>query len=61
MRIKDVAALVGISSDTIRRWERAGLSPQPNRDVKGWRLYEEHDVVRLRGVLQRLHEVKKPR
>jgi hypothetical protein len=51
MRILTVSQLVGISSDWIRKAERAGLLPPAQRDRAGHRRYREEDIERIRAVL----------
>ena len=40
-----VAAHVGVHKDTLLRWLREGLVPEPNRDNRGWRVFTEHDLA----------------
>ena len=40
----DVARLVGVHIDTLLRWLRTGLGPEPRRDRNGWRYFSEHEV-----------------
>jgi DNA-binding transcriptional MerR regulator len=47
-----LAKLTGISSDTLRYYERQGLLPQPPRDANGYRRYPGAAVDRVR-VIQR--------
>ena len=51
MRIAAVAQELGVSSDWLRRLERAGEIPKAQRDVNGHRRYATDDVVRLRELL----------
>ncbi len=39
-----VAAHVGVHRDTLLRWFREGLVPEPNRDNRGWRVFTERDL-----------------
>jgi len=48
LTITQVAARLGVTPKTIVRWERAGKVGNPKRDWRGWRVYEETDVERLR-------------
>lgn len=44
----DVARLAGVHKDTLLRWLRSGLVPEPRRDRHGWRFFsgfEAHAVV----------------
>jgi DNA-binding transcriptional MerR regulator len=46
-RIQSVARLTGISTATLRAWERRYRLVAPGRTVKGYRLYSDDDVARL--------------
>jgi len=48
--ISQVAAVVGIRTDTIRYYERVGLLPLPERSPNGYRSYDDGDVERLRFI-----------
>jgi DNA-binding transcriptional MerR regulator len=50
LRVAELAAEVGLTSDTIRYYERAGLLPAPARTTSGYRAYEASAVERLRFV-----------
>jgi len=45
--IRVVSRLTGVSSDTLRIWERRYGYPKPHRSEAGTRLYSRHDVDRL--------------
>lgn len=47
MRIGHVAALLGVSTRTIRHYHHAGVAPEPERDPNGYRRYTIDDAVRL--------------
>jgi DNA-binding transcriptional MerR regulator len=47
MKIADVSARYGISSDTLRYYERIGLIPPVNRNGSGIRDYNDSDVKRV--------------
>ncbi len=49
LRIGYIAALVGVSVDTIRKWEQRYSYPQPTRTKGGTRLYTQSD---LEGLLE---------
>lgn len=55
MRTKEIADRLGLSPETLRRWERAGRIEKPTRDQKGWRKYSEDDLSRLRALLKTMH------
>lgn len=50
IRIGRLAELSGVSIDTVRYYERAGLLPEPSRRASGYREYSHSDVERLRFV-----------
>ncbi|MFV2017051.1 MerR family transcriptional regulator [Micromonospora sp. LOL_023] len=50
MRVAELAAAVGLSPDTIRYYERAGLLPPPGRTAAGYRMYRCDAVDRLRFI-----------
>jgi len=50
MRVAELAAAVGVSPDTIRYYERAGLLPPPARTSAGYRVYNAGAVDRLRFI-----------
>ena len=50
MRIKQFAAVLGVSTDTIKRLERQGLLV-PRRDWRGHRRYSAADVAQARQLL----------
>ena len=47
MRIKEVSERYGVSSDTLRYYERIGLISHVNRDKSGIRDYNEIDIRRV--------------
>lgn len=49
LTITEAARLVGVSPKTLLRWEKAGKTPRPQRDWRGWRVYEEEDLAELRA------------
>lgn len=48
MRIGELARTVGVSADTIRFYERAGLLPRPSRSENRYREYSDLDADHLR-------------
>lgn len=48
MRIGELARSVGVSTDTVRFYEREGLLPRPARRENGYREYTQTDVEHLR-------------
>lgn len=47
MLIGELAAAVGLPSQTIRFYERIGLLPEPARGANGYRVYQEPTVNRV--------------
>ena len=47
LRVAELAALVGLTPDTIRYYEKAGILPEPTRSPAGYRQYDENVVERL--------------
>lgn len=52
MRIGELATSAGISRDTLRYYERAGLLPAPLRDAAGHRVYQARDVEWLQFLMR---------
>jgi MerR family transcriptional regulator, light-induced transcriptional regulator len=55
-RIQSVARLTGISTATLRAWERRYHLVAPGRSAKGYRLYSDDDVARLSSIKSMLDE-----
>lgn len=56
MRIGEIAALVGVTSRTVRHYHHIGLLPEPGRRTNGYRVYGVRDAVRLARI-RRLTEL----
>jgi DNA-binding transcriptional MerR regulator len=54
IRSGTLASLAGVSTDTLRYYERRGLLPRPPRDASGYRRYPQAAVVRVRVIQQAL-------
>ncbi len=55
----EVCRTVGISKNTFLRWVRDGLFLDvENRDRRGWRLFTEDDLNRLKAEAHRVHKVR---
>lgn len=50
LTVSKLADRVGLTADTIRYYERAGLLPPPDRTASGYRVFEDDDVERLRFI-----------
>ncbi|MCM8811814.1 MAG: MerR family transcriptional regulator [Candidatus Omnitrophica bacterium] len=50
----EAAATLGISKQTLLRYEGKGIFPKANRNqVNGWREYTEQDIQKLRKIIGR--------
>lgn len=57
-RTAEACAMAGTSRNTFLRWVRQGLfTDVAHRDRKGWRLFTEDDVARLRDEVSKVHSV----
>lgn len=45
----EVADLAGVHKDTLLRWLRQKLIPEPHRDRHGWRLFTQEEAARVVG------------
>ena len=54
LRSGELAALAGISTDTLRHYERMGVLPKPQRSDGNYRLYPAHAVDRVRLIRRSL-------
>ncbi len=52
LQIKAAAAMLGVSINTLRNWERAGKLVPIRHPMNGYRLYRKDDLER---VLQAIH------
>jgi DNA-binding transcriptional MerR regulator len=50
LSVSKVGAEVGLTADTIRYYEKAGLLPDPDRTSSGYRVYDEDAIERLRFI-----------
>lgn len=51
LTVGDAAAFLGVSKDTLRRWDHAGKLKARRHPITGYRLY---DRIELKSLLQRL-------
>ena len=54
MQSGELARLAGLSSDTLRHYERLGLVPKPPRTSGGYRDYPSHTLERVRLIRRAL-------
>ncbi len=57
MRVKEAAAVLGVSSNTVRAWGAAGKIPEFRHPVNGHRLYRREDLEQL---LQQIEQPAAP-
>ncbi|MBF0483989.1 MAG: MerR family transcriptional regulator [Candidatus Omnitrophica bacterium] len=49
LTITEVAGVIGISTKTLTRWEKDGKVIKPKRDWRGWRVYSDADVRKIKA------------
>ena len=59
MRIGELAKLLGISRDTIRRLEKRGVLA-PKRDWAGHRRFTKEEIARIRDLLFKREGLQEP-
>jgi len=52
MKIGELAKKAGVAIDTVRYYEKRGLIPRAARTASGYRDYQQHDVARLKFIVQ---------
>lgn len=60
MNTEEVAKRAGVHKDTLLRWLRAGLVPEPGRDGRGWRVFTAHDAESVATFARWRSEVTEP-
>ncbi len=55
---KEVATLVGTSTQSLRLWEDAGLIPAPSRDENDYRYWYEEDIRKIKEYADTPRKVK---
>ena len=59
-RTAEVCRIVGISKNTLLRWVRDGsFVDVEHRDRRGWRLFSEDDLNRLKAEAHQVHKVRR--
>ncbi len=53
----EVAKQAGVHKDTLLRWLRAGLVPEPSRDRKGWRVFTESEANEVVGFARQEYSI----
>jgi len=54
--IGDVAKLLGVHRDTLRRWEACGYLRSRRHPINNYRIYEYTEIKQLFDRLQYIHE-----
>ena len=45
--MKEAAKRVGVTKNTLFRWEKQNKIPPPKRDRNGWRVYAAEDIPKI--------------
>lgn len=56
----EVAERAGIHKDTLLRWLRRGLVPEPSRDRRGWRYFSSAETAAVVALARRTSDVESP-
>ncbi len=56
----EVARLVGVSKQTLLRWIRTGLVVDVRRDQRGWRIWTNEDLERVKRFREAYHATEHP-
>lgn len=56
----EAAAALGVTPRTLISWEKAGKIPPPERDFRGWRLYDRKTIQEMRRRLLGGDESEQP-
>ena len=51
IRVKDLEKIVDRDRNTILRWEREGKIPPAQKDSRGWRVYTQEDIEKMRSLI----------
>ncbi len=52
MQIQELSQLTGISSTTIRYYEKVGVLPRPQKSKNGYRTYPKSHILQLKMIAQ---------
>ncbi|MDA7645139.1 helix-turn-helix domain-containing protein [bacterium] len=53
MSVKEAAAYIGVSANTLRNWGKTGKTKERRNPVNGYRVYDKNELDEL---LQRINE-----
>jgi len=53
-RTLEVCKMTGISRATLLRWLKAGVIKKLTRDTRGWRLFKEGDLNKIRAKVNKI-------
>jgi excisionase family DNA binding protein len=53
LRVKEAAALLGVSPNTVRAWGAAGKIPEYRHPANRYRMYKRDDLERLNQAVER--------
>ena len=58
-RTAEACQIAGVSKNTFLRWVRQGLfADVEHKDRRGWRLFTEDDLDRLKAEVNRIQEIR---
>ena len=57
----EAAKSVGVSKNTLLRWLDEGLTEDVERDWRGWRVWRERDIERVKAFREAYHSVPQTR
>ena len=57
----EAAGRIGVSKNSLLRWIAEGLVPDVGRDWRGWRIWSDNDVAKLRAFKSAYHARPIPR
>jgi len=61
-RTGEVCQMVGISKNTLFRWLKEGIfSEAEHRDRRGWRLFTEDEIYRLKAEANQINRINNTR
>lgn len=55
--VKDISRLIDRDKSTIFRWEKEGRINSPQRDSRGWRIYNKYDLEKMKRVVRELTQM----